>query len=155
MRLSDILQPGAITCSLAASAKQQAIFELVDLLVKSENIGNAADLKQAIWDREQARTTGIGHGIAIPHGKSKGVAKLCMAIGKVAAPIDFGAIDNRPVELIFLLASPPDQTGPHIQALAAISKMLVDESFRAAMKRATSAEQLYQLITDREAKSVA
>lgn len=154
MRLSDILQPGCITCSLVAEAKQQAIFELVDLLASRETIGNPADLKAAIWEREQTRTTGIGHGIAIPHGKSKGVSKLCMALGKPVKPIDFGAIDNRPVELIFLLTSPPDQTGPHIQALAAISKMLVDDQFRAAMKRASTADQLYQLIISREAKTV-
>jgi mannitol/fructose-specific phosphotransferase system IIA component (Ntr-type) len=97
------------------------------------------------------RTTGIGHGVAIPHGKNPGCGKLCLAIGKPAAPIDFAAVDGNPVDLIFLLASPPDQTGPHIQALANISRMLTDPALRQALRSAPTAADLYKLIDTHEA----
>ena len=152
MRITDILQPACVKVPLAATTKQDAIFELVDLLAASGAVSSADQLKQAVWQREQTRTTGIGHGIAIPHGKVTGCARLVMAIGKAAAPIDFDAIDRKPVDLIILLASPVDQTGPHIQALARISRLLTDEPFRLAMRSATSSEDLFKLIQEHEAK---
>src|SRR5690606_991284 len=128
MRLTDILQSDCVKVPLVAEAKETAIYELVDLLVSQTGIGGADDLKKAVWQRETTRTTGIGHGIGIPHGKSAGVDRLRMAIGKPVKPIEFRAIDGRPVDLIILLASPADQTGPHIQALAKISRLLTDET---------------------------
>jgi 16S rRNA (cytosine967-C5)-methyltransferase len=87
-------------------------------------------LKEAVWTREQTRTTGIGHGLAIPHGKCAGLSGLAMAIGKPAEPMDFEAIDGKPVRLIVLLASPPDRTSDHIQALARVSRLMTLEAFR-------------------------
>lgn len=153
MRLTDILQPECVKVPLVADDKQEAIHTLVDLLAEVVGIDDAEQLKQAVWQREMTRTTGIGHGIAIPHGKSTGVDQLCMAVGRTAQPLDFKAIDGKPVELILLLASPQDQTGPHIQALAKISRMLTDDAFRNALKAAESAEQAYQLIVDHETKA--
>jgi fructose-specific phosphotransferase system IIA component len=152
MRLTEILQPDCIKIPLAATSRQAAIYELVDLLADKAGIQGREQLKEAVWARETTRTTGIGHGIAIPHGKSTGCSKLSIAIGLTAQPIDFGAIDGKPVQLIILLASPPDQTGPHIQALARISRMLTDDKFRSTIKRSTSAEEVYKLISDSEAK---
>lgn len=152
MRLTDILQPDCVRVPLQAATKQGVIFELVDLLSEKVGIGSAQQLKDAVWQRESTRTTGIGHGIAIPHGKSAGCPRLAMAIGLTQQPLEFGAIDGKPVSLIILLASPPDQTGPHIQALARISRMLTDDRFRASIKQATSAEIVYKLITDHETK---
>lgn len=155
MRLSEILTLDCIKVPLDATDKQGAIFELVDLLAEKAGVRNPDELKQAVWQREQMRTTGIGCGVAIPHGKSTGCDTLRMAIGKTSTPLEFGAIDGRPVGLIILLASPPDQTGPHIQALAAISRILTDEDFRAALKNATSSEEIQRLIANREAKALA
>ena len=146
MRLTDILQPDCIQVPLEAENKQQAIYQLVDLLCDRCGISAVDELKRAVWDRETTRTTGIGHGIAIPHGKTAGCPKLCMVVGRPAQPIDFGAIDNKPVELVILLASPLDQTGPHIQALARISQMLTQEDLRDAMMTAVTAEEVYRLI---------
>ncbi|NJL30748.1 MAG: PTS sugar transporter subunit IIA [Phycisphaerales bacterium] len=154
MRLTDILRPDCLKVPLAATAKQQAIYELVDLLADNGVVADREDLRAMVWQRENTRTTGIGHGVAIPHGKSVGAKSLVLAIGKTATPIDFAAIDGKPVELIFLLVSPPDQTGPHIQALAGISRMLTDASFRASVRNAKSAEELYKLIVDHESKQV-
>ncbi|MEX0654109.1 MAG: PTS sugar transporter subunit IIA [Phycisphaeraceae bacterium] len=153
MRLTDILQPECVKVPLVAGDKQEAIYALVDLLASVTGIDDAEQLKQAVWQRETTRTTGIGHGIAIPHGKSAGVDQLCMAIGRTAEPLEFKAIDGKPVDLILLLVSPQDQTGPHIQALAKISRMLTDDAFRSALKSAPDAEQAYQLIVDHEAKA--
>jgi len=154
MRLTDILQPDCVKVPLEAQAKQQAIYELVDLLASKVNIGQPEQLKEAVWQREAARTTGIGHGIAIPHGKSAGCPRLAMAIGVATPAMEFGAVDGRPVQIIILLASPPDQTGPHIQALARISRMLTDDRFRAAIKQAPTAAEVHRLISEHEAKDV-
>ena len=152
MRLSEILRSDCVKVPLTAQAKQDAISELIDLLCDRTDIGASRELMQAVWQREQTRTTGIGHGVAIPHGKSADCDKLCMAVAKPAAPIEFGSIDGRPVDLIFLLISPLDQTGPHIQALATISRMLTDETLRAALKRSSSAQEMYDLILSHEAQ---
>ena len=152
MRLTEILQPDCVKVPLDAEDKKAAVFELVDLLTQQTGIEDAEGLKQAVWDRETTRTTGIGHGIGIPHGKSAGVDRLRMAIGRPRQPLEFGAIDRRPVDLIILLASPADQTGPHIQALAKISRMLIDEDFRQSLKQVGTGDELYQMIARQEAQ---
>lgn len=153
MRLTEILQPDCVKVPLAATTKQESIFELVDLLADCSGVSDSTSLRQAVWQRETTRTTGIGHGIGIPHGKSDGVDRLRMAIGRMAKPCEFGAIDGRPVDLIILLVSPLDQTGPHIQALAKISRLLTSEKFRAAMRSARDGETLYKLIVQHEAET--
>lgn len=150
MQLTDILTPDCIKLPLVGQDKRSAVDELVDLLADRGRIGDAAAVKQAIWQREQTRTTGIGHGLAIPHGKSGGCDRLVMAIGRPPGPIDYGSIDGRPVSLIFLLASPPDQTGPHIQVLAKISRLMTRADVRAAMLIATEAKAIYELIQREE-----
>lgn len=152
MQLSEILNPSCIKVPLVATDKQAALFELVDLLGDSGVVSEIQELKDAVWQREQTRTTGIGHGIGIPHGKTGCLHDLHMAIGIPSAPLDFGAIDGKPVQLIILLASPADQTGPHIQALAKISKMLTDDTFRESAKQAESAEQLFEMLVKHEAE---
>ncbi len=152
MRLTAILQAESVKVPLEAASKSEAIDELVDLLAANKLISDSAALKEAVRQREKTRTTGIGHGIAIPHGKAAGVDQLRMALGLTRTPLEFGAIDGQPVKLIILLASSIDQTGPHIQALARISRMLTDEGFRQAIKAAESADDLYDLIVQYESE---
>jgi mannitol/fructose-specific phosphotransferase system IIA component (Ntr-type) len=104
----------------------------------------------AVFTRERTRSTGIGAGIAIPHGKCKAVKELVMALGITAEPIDFQSVDEKPVSIIILLVSPLDQTGPHIQALAQISRLMLDETFKRALEQAPTAEAAYQLLSERE-----
>ena len=151
MRLTEILERECVRVPLAATDKRSAIEELVELIAEHTPIDDAEALKNAVWERERTRTTGIGHGIGIPHGKSPTVDKLRMAIGRPAEPVEFEAIDKQPVDLILLLVSPTEQTGPHIQALARISRILTDEAFRAAVKAAPDGESLYNLIAEHEA----
>lgn len=146
MLLTDILQPDCLIVPLEADDKQSAIFQLADLLCEKTGIQDAEALKEAIWKRETVRTTGIGGGVAVPHGKTDKVPGLKMAIGRTAVPLEFGAIDRNPVELIILLASPVDQTGPHIEALSRISRMLIDEDARNKIKLLTTAEAVYDMI---------
>ena len=153
MRLTDILKPDCVKVQLEAADKEQAIYSLVDLLCDNTDIEARQDLKDAVWQREITRTTGIGHGVAIPHGKCSGFDSLSMAVGIPATPLDFGSIDGRPVDLIILLASPLDQTGPHIEALALISRLLNDSAFHAAIKNAASSQEVYELFAQREAQS--
>ena len=153
MQLTDILQASCVKVPLTAVDKHGAIDELVDVLCDGTGIAVREELKEAVWAREQTRTTGIGHGIGIPHGKCNGIEKLVMAVGRAANPIDFGSIDRKPVELIFLLASPLDQTGPHIQALAMISRMLTDATLRGDIRDCEDSESLFKLLTEHDAKT--
>ncbi|MEM6749962.1 MAG: PTS sugar transporter subunit IIA [Planctomycetota bacterium] len=151
MRITDILQSDCVVAPLGAADKQAAIDTLTELLVRNTAVQDGQALRDAIWQREQTRTTGIGHGIAIPHGKADGIDRLRMAVGLEPNGIEFGAIDGKPVQLILMLASPSDQTGPHIQALARISRMLTDEAFRQRLMQAPSGQALYDMIAEHEA----
>jgi fructose-specific phosphotransferase system IIA component len=151
MRLSEILKPQNIRLALAAQNKTDAIKEIVDLLASNGEINDPAKVLEAVLERESTRTTGIGNGLAIPHGKCTGTDHLTMALGKAATPIDFQAIDGRPVTWIWLLTSPPDKTGPHIHALARISRLMTIDKFRQGLATATTAEQVHQIIEQQEA----
>ena len=150
MRLSDILKIQHIKVPLLAKNKKDAITELVQVLADAKEVKDSQILLNSVLEREATRTTGIGNGLAIPHGKCAGVDHLVVAIGKPEEPIDFDSIDKRPVNLIVLLASPPDQTGPHIQALARISRLMNVEAFRAALKNATSGQQIFDAVQAQE-----
>lgn len=150
MRLTDILKPENIKLPLAATDKQTAIEELIGLLESTGEIHDPARVRQAVLEREATRTTGIGDGLAIPHGKTDGVSHLVMAVGRTSTPIDFQAIDGKPVSLIWLLSSPPDKTGPHITALARISKIMADPATRKKLLHATSAREIYTIISTQD-----
>ncbi len=150
MNLLDILTPRSVRAPLAGTDKKAVIDELVDVLAEAGKVADPALLKEAVWTREQTRTTGIGHGLAIPHGKCTGMASLAMAIGKPAAPMDFQAIDGQPVRLVVLLASPPDRTSDHIQALARISRLMTMDEFRTRIYAATTAQEIYELLRSQE-----
>ena len=150
MRLTDILKPENIKVPLASTTKTDAIGELVTLLAQNKAITDPKKVLDSVLDREATRTTGIGNGLAIPHGKCTGTADLVMAIGKAGTPIDFQAIDGRPVTLIWLLTSPPDKTGPHIHALARISRLMTIDKFRQALNTAQTGQDVYDIIVKQE-----
>ncbi len=154
MLLSKILTPERIRVPMAAAEKTALITELVDLLAQTGALTNREAALDAVLKREAERTTGIGYGLAIPHGKSDGCDRLVMAAGKPARPVEFQSLDGRPVSFIVLLVSPPDQTGPHIQALAKISRLMNIEDFRNAVDRARTADELYQAIAACESADV-
>jgi fructose-specific phosphotransferase system IIA component len=150
MNILDILSPEAVKAPLEATEKQAAIYELVELLADAGLIDDADKLKAVVWEREEQRSTGIGEGLAIPHGKCECAPKLAMAIGRAAQPIDFASVDKKPVHLVVLLASPPDKTAEHIQALGKISRLMANREFREAAYAAESGEALYELFRKAE-----
>ncbi len=150
MILTQILQPTCVKVPLESKDKESAISELVDLLDAERLLLDKSEALEAVMTREKTRSTGIGSGIAIPHGKCKAVKELVMAIGIAHEKIDFASIDGKPVGIIILLVSPLDQTGPHIQALARISRLMINEEFKQSLENATSAEQVYELLSNEE-----
>jgi mannitol/fructose-specific phosphotransferase system IIA component (Ntr-type) len=150
MRLTEILKPQNIKVPLEAKVKTDAIGELVNLLAGNGELTDPGKVLEAVLDREATRTTGIGNGLAIPHGKCTGTDHLVMAIGRPATPIDFQAIDGRPVNLIWLLSSPPDKTGPHIHALARISRLMTIDRFRQALTLAKTPQEIFDSIVAQE-----
>lgn len=150
MTLTEILRPSCTKVPLESKDKKSAITELVDLLDADSLLLDRKTVLDAVLAREETRSTGIGSRIAIPHGKCKAVKELVMAIGIAKEPIDFKSVDGKPVTIIILLVSPADQTGPHIQALAQISRLMLNEEFKEELEKATSAEQVYELLSNKE-----
>lgn len=151
MQLTTILTPARVRVPLSATNKLQAITEMIDLLDQTEALGDRSAVLEAVLKRENERTTGIGYGLAIPHGKSAGVRGVALAAGKPAQPIEYNSLDGRPVNFVVMLVSPPDQNALHIQALATISKLMNLEAFRARITRAATAEELYAAIREHDA----
>src|SRR5947208_13613696 len=114
MRLTEILKPENIKTPLEATTKSEAIGELVTLLAANGEVTDAKKVLDSVLERESTRTTGIGNGLAIPHGKCTGTDHLVMAIGRPQPPLDFQAIDGPPVHLLWLLTSPPGKPAPHL-----------------------------------------
>lgn len=150
MRLSEILKPQNIKIGIAATSKSDAIAELIGLLEASGEVSDGKKVLESVLDREATRTTGIGNGLAIPHGKSPGTPKLSMALGRPIEPIDFQSIDGRPVTIIWLLTSPPDQAGVHIKALAAISRLMTSDKFRFALNSAKTSQEIFEIVQRQE-----
>ncbi|MCK5226204.1 MAG: PTS sugar transporter subunit IIA [Planctomycetes bacterium] len=152
MILTQILQPTCIKLPLEGTDKQTVITELVDLLNDNGLLADRDITLDAVLARERTRSTGIGLGIAIPHGKCKTVKELVMAVGITDEPIEFESVDGNPVAIVLLLVSPSDQTGSHIQALARISRLMLDEQFKHQLETASSAEQAYELLSSKESE---
>lgn len=150
MVLTQILHPDCAKVPVDSQEKNAVITELVDLLNARGLLPDRDTALQAVFTREQVQSTGTGAGIAIPHAKCNVVKELVMAIGIAHEPIEFGSIDGKPVTILFLLISPANQTGPHIQALASISRLMLNEEFRQKLENVTSAEEVYHLLSEQE-----
>jgi fructose-specific phosphotransferase system IIA component len=148
MNLADLLQEKTMQVPLNATNRKGVIEELIDLLAKEDCISNPEIIKQAVWERELQRTTGIGEGLAIPHGRCDILEHMVMAMGRPAQPIDFASPDKRPVELVILLVSPTKNTTDHIQALGRISRLMVDRSFRESVYSTQDTEELFTLFSN-------
>jgi len=145
MNLLDLLNEKTMLTPLQSTDKQGAISELIDLLAEEGCITDCETIKQVVWERELQRTTGIGEGLAIPHGRCDKLHSMVMAMGRPNTPIDFASPDKRPVELIILLVSPTSNTSDHIQALGRISRLMVDRSFRESAYSTEHSSDLFEL----------
>jgi len=152
MILTQILQPDCIKVPVESRDKEAVITELVDLLNANGSLLDRDVVLEAVLTRERTQSTGTGAGIAIPHGKCNAVKELVMAIGIAHEPIEYNSIDGKPVTILILLVSPADQTGPHIQALATISRLMLNEEFRQQLEKVASADEVYELLNNQENK---
>ena len=152
MILTQILQPDCIKVPVESRDKEAVISELVDLLAAKGLLLDRDSVLEAVLTRERTQSTGTGAGIAIPHGKCNAVKELVIAIGIAHEPIEYNSIDGKPVTILILLVSPADQTGPHIQALATISRLMLNEDFRQKLEKVNSADEAYALLDDQENK---
>ena len=149
MLLTELLTPERIKIPLAARSKEDLLRELVGVIAGS-NEDDHEDVLRAVREREAVLSTGIGHGVAIPHGKSAAVNELRMAAGRMQEPIDFDALDGQPVSLVFLLVGPESAAGPHIKALSRISRMVRREDVRERLIAASNAEEFLQALQEAE-----
>jgi PTS system nitrogen regulatory IIA component len=152
MKILEFLNEKAITANLKATDKPGAIHELIDLLARAEGIRNKDEIAKTLLARETLGSTGIGLGIGIPHGKSNAVKRLVAAFGISKKGIDFDALDGDPVYIFFLLVAPEDSAGPHLKALARISRLLKDKYFRDYLRQLTDEKAIYKAIKDEDAK---
>lgn len=148
MKIMDFLCEKAISPNLQATDKKGAIEELIDLLIEAKKIEpkDRGKLVKALLDREALGSTGIGQGIGIPHGKLEGVRELVAAFGLSQKGVDFESLDGEAVHLFFLLVAPEDSTGPHLKALARISRLLKDKFFRNTLRKAKTVEEILAII---------
>lgn len=147
MELSDLLQENGVVANLKAGSKKQILQELSQLAAKVTGVQERA-IFDVLLERERLGTTGVGRGIAIPHGKLKELDQLHGLFAKLDKPVDFDAIDDAPVDLIFLLLAPESAGADHLKALARISRLLRDESMCGRLRSASRAEALYALLLD-------
>ena len=152
MNIMGFLDERAVSTQIVSQNKEDVIRELVELLVKGGTIKerDVHRLIQTLMKRESLGSTGIGQGVAIPHGKSDCVAKLVAAFGISRAGVNFDSLDGEPAHLFFLLIAPEDSAGPHLKALARISRLLKDKHFRDSLKAAKDEKTLVKILRDEE-----
>ncbi|UCC74828.1 MAG: PTS sugar transporter subunit IIA [Gemmatimonadota bacterium] len=151
IRVSDLLAPERVKVPLDSLDKEGILLELVDLVASSEGLTTQRDeVYQAIWEREEVLSTGIGEGVALPHAKLGGLEAMVMAAGVCREPVDFGALDSEPVRLLFLLLSPEAAAGSQVRALSRISRLVRDESLRKRLVSVEDAGRFLQVLEDAE-----
>ena len=153
MLLSELLTPERVRVGLEARTKDAVIEELVGVLRDTGAVGDADGVLRAVRQREAVLSTGVGDGVAIPHGKSDGVAELAMAAGVAAPPLDFDALDGQPVSLFFLLVGPEAAAGSHVRTLSRIARLVRRDDVRARLARAASAEEFLAVLAEAESES--
>ena len=154
MNMRDFLCPDALSADLKATTKTEAIEELVALMINAGVIEKKAKAKvvDILLAREALGSTAIGQGIAIPHGKSDNVGKLTAGLGISKKGINFDALDGEPAYIFFLLLAPVDSAGPHLKALARVSRLLKDKYFREILKAVKDKKDILELITQEDAR---
>ncbi|SEA25249.1 PTS IIA-like nitrogen-regulatory protein PtsN [Desulfuromusa kysingii] len=150
MKISEILDPKAIVADLQAKDKPNALRELTDSLLSCEPTLNRDDVIAVLEERERLGSTGIGDGVAIPHGKLAGIPELKLVFGRSRSGVDFDSMDGQPAYLFFLLIAPEESVGIHLKTLARISKLLKDAAVRKKLLEAADQKAIYQVILDAE-----
>ncbi len=152
MKITEFLSKDGIKIGMQSAEKEDALVELVDVLAVVKDVGDKKNIIKALVERESLGSTGIGQGIAIPHGKTDRVKELVAVLGISQKGVNFEALDGEPVYIFFLLVAPKETAGPHLKALAQISRILRDSYFCELLRRCKSPDEVYELIRREEEK---
>ncbi|MFA5119096.1 MAG: PTS sugar transporter subunit IIA [Candidatus Omnitrophota bacterium] len=154
MKILDFLSKKAILSDLKSAKKEDVVRELVDALINAGDIekNHRSKIVDALMERESLGSTAIGQGIAIPHAKSDAVSKLVGAFSLSRKGVDFDSLDGEPVYIFFLLVAPQDSAGPHLKALARISRLFKDKYFRDSLRACTDDKAIIKIITQEDDK---
>jgi nitrogen PTS system EIIA component len=152
MKIIELMDKQFVIPNLHAKVKRDVLKEMVDCILLKEADINGTELLKVLLDREELGSTGIGDGIAIPHGKVKNLSKLIVSFGRSLEGVDFQSMDGKPTHIIFLLIAPENSAGIHLKALARISRLLKDIGFRKHLMEAQSAQELYDVIAREDEK---
>ena len=150
MKITDLLDEKSIRLNAAASSKTEALNQIINLINQTGNITNKDEYKEIVFKREEQGTTGIGEGIAIPHGKSSKVKKACLAAMVIPNGVDFESLDNKKVNLMFLIAAPDTKDNIHLEVLSRLSALLMDEKFREKLRRSKTQKEFLNNIDEAE-----
>ena len=152
MKILDILLRDAVLVDLRATTKREVLEEICSAVAVAEPAADRGKLVEVLAERERLQSTGIGEGVAIPHGKIPGLPRLVAAFAKSKAGVDFDSVDGQKTHLFFLLVMPEHAGGQHLKALARISRSLRDASFRRAVEAAATREEVLRAIEIEDAK---
>lgn len=152
MDITTLISPESVIANLKATSKKQALQELARHAAHLTGLHERA-IFDTLLERERLGTTGVGNGIAIPHGKLAALSRLHGVFARLERPIDFEAIDEQPVDLIFLLLAPESAGADHLKALARVSRLLRDKGMCEKLRATDSADALYALLADSEAQA--
>ncbi len=151
LRVGDLLAPERVKVPLEGLDKESVLAELVGLVARSAGLAAQRDeIYQAVWEREEVLSTGIGEGIALPHAKIAGLGAVAMAAGVSREPVEFGALDGGPVRLLFLVLGPETDAGTQVRLLSRISRLLSGESLRQRLMSAGDAGQFCRILREAE-----
>ena len=153
MRIADILNKSCVIASIASKTKKEALVELVGALKQANLIEDVEKAVNIILEREKLGSTGIGDGVAIPHGKMKSINNILCVFGKSKDGVDFDAVDGKPVYIFFLLLAPEGLARQHLKTLSRISKLLRDPSFRKMLMELSDSREIYDKIIEEDNKN--
>ena len=152
MKITDILDEASVIQNLSSTSKKGILEELSNVLVERGKLPDRDKVVEVLLEREKLGSTGIGDGIAIPHGKMKGIKGLVTSFGRSIKGVNFESIDNKPTHLFFLLVAPENSAGVHLKALARISRLLKDSGFRNRLMEASDRQDLFRIIAEEDEK---
>ncbi len=152
MRIAEVLKESCVIDNLKGGTKKDILFELVGVLKNADLIEDVDKVVNVILDREKLGSTGIGDGVAIPHGKMKGLRDFLCVFGRSQEGVDFDAVDRKPVHIFFLLLAPENSVSIHLKMLSRISKILRDPSFRKRLIELGDKKEIYRDIIEEDGK---
>ena len=150
MKLTEVIRPDAVSLELPGTNKEEVLAQLVDLLARNGKIHEPEKILESLIEREGLGSTGIGHGVAIPHGRCAELSSPVVALGRTSHDIEYDSIDGKPARIFFLLIAPENGSSEHLHLLARIARLMKDSATREQLLNASTPEQILEWIGERE-----